>query len=50
MSREAASVRGPRQTAGPASAFEWTFSFGGGFEGTDGVSNDLFVMVYYPGP
>lgn len=38
------------QTAPPASGFEWSFSFGNGFEGTDIVQNDLYVMVYYPEP
>jgi hypothetical protein len=34
------------QPAGSA----WSFSFGNGFEGTDLVQNDLYVMVYYPTP
>ncbi|MDD5543058.1 MAG: hypothetical protein PHX83_07765 [Acidobacteriia bacterium] len=37
----------PCQTP-PAPNFEWSFSFGNGFEGTDLVGNDLYVMVYYP--
>jgi len=37
------------QTAGPADGFEWNFSFGNGFEGTNLLLNDLYVMVYYPG-
>jgi hypothetical protein len=28
----------------------WSFSFGNGFEGTDLIQNDLYVMVYYPTP
>jgi len=35
--------------AGPADGFEWNFSFGNGFEGTNLLANDLYVMVYYPG-
>jgi len=34
------------QPAGSA----WSFSFGNGFEGTDLIQNDLYVMVYYPTP
>ncbi|MGB7624025.1 MAG: hypothetical protein WBN92_16890 [Terriglobia bacterium] len=33
---------------GPAPGFEYSFSFGNGFEGTDVVGNNLYVMVYYP--
>ncbi len=32
----------------PAPGFGWSFSFGNGFQGTDVVDNDLYVMVYYP--
>jgi hypothetical protein len=32
----------------PAPNFGWSFSFGNGFQGTDLVENDLYVMVYYP--
>ncbi len=28
----------------------WSFSFGNGYEGTDLILNDLYVMVYYPTP
>ena len=34
----------------PAANFQWSFSFGNGFEGTDVVQNQLYVMVYYPDP
>lgn len=34
----------------PAPNFEWSFSFGNGFQGTDLMVNDLYVMVYYPDP
>ena len=45
----AETVTSPCQTAGPADGFEWNFSFGNGFEGTNLLANDLYVMVYYPG-
>ncbi len=38
----------PCQASGPAEGFEWNFSFGNGFQGTNLVGNNLFVMVYYP--
>jgi hypothetical protein len=34
---------------GPADGFAWNFSFGNGFQGTNLVANNLYVMVYYPG-
>ena len=37
------------QPNGPSDGFEWNFSFGNGFEGTNLVANDLYVIVYYPG-
>jgi hypothetical protein len=37
------------QANGPAEGFEWNFSFGNGFEGTNLLANDLYVIVYYPG-
>jgi len=37
------------QTNGPSDGFEWNFSFGNGFEGTNLLANDLYVIVYYPG-
>jgi hypothetical protein len=46
---EAATVRSACQSNGPAERFEWNFSFGNGFEGTNLVGNDLYVMVYYAG-
>lgn len=30
--------------------FQFSFSFGNGFQGTDFLKNDLYLMVYYPGP
>ncbi len=38
------------QTALPAAGFGWSFSLGNGFEGTDVVGNELYVMVYFPDP
>jgi hypothetical protein len=38
----------PCQNDPPASGFEWSFSFGNGFQGTDVKKNDLYVMVYFP--
>src|SRR6185503_8685051 len=33
-----------------APGFEWSFSFGNGFQGTDVIGNTLYVMVYAPDP
>jgi hypothetical protein len=38
----------PCQASGPANGFEWNFSFGNGFQGTNLMGNNLFVIVYYP--
>jgi hypothetical protein len=46
---EAETAISPCQAHGPADGFEWNFSFGNGFEGTNLLANDLYVMVYYPG-
>jgi hypothetical protein len=37
------------QTSGPAEGFEWNFSFGNGFQGTNLLANNLYVIVYYAG-
>jgi hypothetical protein len=38
-------------SGGPAApGFQWSFSFGNGFQGTDVVGNSLHVMVYSPDP
>jgi hypothetical protein len=47
---EAPTAQSPCSANGPATGFEWNFSFGDGFEGTNLVQNYLYVMVYYPGP
>ncbi len=37
-------------TEPPADGFQWSFSFGNGFQGTTTNANKLYVMVYHPGP
>jgi len=44
-----ASALSPCRADGPAAGFEWNFSFGNGFQGTNLTRNDLYVMVYFPG-
>jgi len=46
--RAAGSARAPCERNGPAPNFEWNFSFGSGFQGTNLDGNELYVMVYYP--
>lgn len=36
--------------AGPAPDFEWSFSFGNGFQGTNILADELYVTAYFPGP
>jgi len=43
-----ASPESPTCGGEPAPDFQWSFSFGNGFQGTDVVQNTLYVMVYYP--
>jgi len=43
-------IQSPCQSAGPAAGFEWSFSFGNGFLGTDLLDNDLYVTAYFVGP
>ena len=43
-------IQSPCQAAGPAPNFEWSYSFGSGFQGTDLLANDLYVTAYYVGP
>jgi uncharacterized protein (TIGR03437 family) len=33
----------------PAPNFEWSYSFGAGFQGTDLIQNDLYVTAYFVG-
>ncbi len=46
---EGATIQDACQIDGPATGFEWSFSFGNGFLGTDVLKNNFYVMVYYPG-
>ena len=47
---QAATIQSACQTTGPAPGFEWSFSFGNGFQGTDILANDLYVTAYFAGP
>ena len=40
---EAPMIQDACETDGPARGFEWSFSFGNGFQGTDILANDLYV-------
>jgi hypothetical protein len=46
---EGAAIQDVCQPNGPAPGFEWSFSFGNGFLGTDILKNDLYVRGYYVG-
>jgi len=46
---EAATIQSPCQPDGPAPNFEWSYSFGSGFQGTDLLANDLYVTAYFVG-
>jgi hypothetical protein len=46
---QAAAIPAACQTNGPAPNFEWSFSWGSGFEGTDLLANDLYVTAYFVG-
>jgi hypothetical protein len=45
---QAETAASPCASNGPADNFEWNFSFGNGFQGTNLLANNLYVMVYYP--
>jgi hypothetical protein len=45
-----AAIQNACSTEGPAPSFEWSYSFGSGFQGTDLLANNLYVMAYYVGP
>ena len=47
---EAATIQDACESNGPVPNFEWSFSFGSGFEGTDLLENDLYVTTYFVGP
>ena len=42
-------IQDPCETAGPASGFEESYSFGSGFQGTDVLANNLYVTAYFVG-
>ncbi len=44
-----ATIQSACAAAGPSPNFEWSYSFGSGFEGTDLVQNSMFVTVYFVG-
>ena len=44
---EAARIQDACQTTGPASGFEFSFSFGNGFLGTDILQNEFYVTAYF---
>lgn len=44
-----ATIHSACDAAGPSPNFEWSYSFGSGFEGTDLIQNTLFVTVYFVG-
>jgi hypothetical protein len=46
---EGATIQDACQTAVPSPGFEWSFSFGNGFLGTDLLENDLYVTAYFVG-
>jgi hypothetical protein len=46
---QGATIQDACQADGPAAGFEWSFSFGNGFLGTDVLKNEFYVMAYYPG-
>ncbi len=46
---QANTIQDPCSTTLPAPNFEWSFSFGSGFQGTDLFPNDLYVTAYFPG-
>jgi hypothetical protein len=46
---QGATIQDACQADGPATGFEWSFSFGNGFLGTDVLKNEFYVMAYFPG-
>ena len=47
---QAGTIQEPCATDGPAPSFEWSFSFGNGFLGTDILADDYYVTAYFVGP
>jgi len=46
---QASTIQGPCEANGPAPNFEWSYSFGSGFQGTDLLANNLYVTAYFVG-
>ncbi|MBV8084638.1 MAG: hypothetical protein JO247_07460 [Chloroflexi bacterium] len=46
---QAESAQAACEKDGPVQNQEWSFSFGSGFQGTDILENDLYVMPYFAG-
>jgi uncharacterized protein (TIGR03437 family) len=46
---QAATIQGACLADGPAPNFEWSYSFGSGFQGTDLLANNLYVTAYFVG-
>jgi len=44
-----ATIQSACSADGPAPNFEWSYSFGSGFQGTDLLANSLFVTAYFVG-
>jgi uncharacterized protein (TIGR03437 family) len=42
-------IQSPCGSAGAAPNFEWSYSFGSGFQGTDLLANNLYVTAYFVG-
>ncbi len=45
----AAAIQSPCTSDQPATNFEWSYSFGSGFQGTDLLANSLYVTAYFVG-
>lgn len=46
---QAATIQSGCASAGPVANQQWSFSFGSGFQGTDVLTNDLYVSAYFVG-
>src|SRR5258708_6676881 len=46
---QATTIQGACEADGPAPNFEWSYSFGSGFQGTDLLANNLYVTAYFVG-
>jgi hypothetical protein len=45
----AGTIQDPCSSNVPSPNFEWSYSFGSGFQGTDLLANDLYVTAYFVG-